>query len=217
MADAAYKTVEWVEKQFFATVGEIVALVITILVAAVAVAAAFRANRISKDSAQRQLRAYVSQDEPDWKRLLNPETDKHVGYTLMIMWRNFGATPASRCRTRVAYHIFPNGFTSDFDYPEGDTDKQPKPHTSHMGPNGQLGSHIEFKLDDIKKAARGEIDLVVWGWVEYDDVFPGSPRRRTEFSYKVDPRGKPENFQFGLLAIGPHNGADEDCHHKPKT
>ncbi len=167
--------------------------------------------------AERQLQTYVSQDEPEWKRLLNPKTDEHIGYALMIMWRNVGATPASRCRTRVAYAIFPNGFTSDFDYPEGDVDKQPKPQTSHLGPNGQLGSYIEFKLADINKAARREIDLVVWGWIEYDDVFPDTPRRRTEFSYKVEPRGKPENFQFGLLAIGPHNGADEDCYRKPKT
>ena len=51
MADAAYETAEWVEKQYWATIGEIIALVATICVAAVAVAAAFRANRIARDSA----------------------------------------------------------------------------------------------------------------------------------------------------------------------
>ncbi len=47
MADAAYETVEWVEKQYWATIGEIVALVATIFVAAFAVAASFRSIHIA--------------------------------------------------------------------------------------------------------------------------------------------------------------------------
>jgi len=71
MAEAAERQVEWTRKQYFATIAEIVAVVVTILVAKVAVGAAFYANWLTKTSSERQLRAYVGISKSPFENCLN--------------------------------------------------------------------------------------------------------------------------------------------------
>ena len=57
-----------------------------------------------------------------------------------------------------------------------------------------------------------------WGWVEYDDVFEGTSRHRTEFCFWVERVRFP---QTGAMAMGlrPHSrfsAVDRDCLRPPE-
>ena len=100
MANAAKDTikwirlsVEWAESQYYATIGEIAALVATILVATLAVGAAFRANRIARRSAERQMRAYV-QVENIQLEFPRTEPAEERKFIIVINIKNSGQTPA---------------------------------------------------------------------------------------------------------------------------
>jgi hypothetical protein len=68
----------------------------------------------------------------------------------------------------------------------------------------------------------GSQSLYLWGWAEYDDVFPGTPRRRTEFCYRIFVMGDPtdatvgnepgpQKVSFRWHLHNSHNGADGEC------
>jgi hypothetical protein len=53
----------------------------------------------------------------------------------------------------------------------------------------------------------------LWGWVEYDDIFTGTTRHRTEFCFQIDRVRLPVTNDF-LIEFKPHsrfNAADSDC------
>jgi hypothetical protein len=53
----------------------------------------------------------------------------------------------------------------------------------------------------------------LWGWIEYDDIFPGSVRHRTEFCFQIIFERLPPTNE-GWLRYEPYsrfNAADEDC------
>ena len=56
--------------------------------------------------------------------------------------------------------------------------------------------------------------VLVWGWVEYDEVFGNSRRHRTEFCYQLVVTGSPASW-VGFSQYRAFNGADEDCTKKP--
>ena len=56
--------------------------------------------------------------------------------------------------------------------------------------------------------------LLIWGWVEYDEIFAGAKRHRTEFCYQVAVSGSPASH-VGFSQYHLHNGVDEDCSKKP--
>ena len=103
MANAAEDTIKWIrlsvdwaERQYYATIGEIIALVVTILVAALAVGAAFRANRIAGQSAKRQLRAYAG--TKDARITMTDEGE----LSYRVRYKNYGQTPAFNLIVRTS-------------------------------------------------------------------------------------------------------------------
>ena len=114
MASAAEDTikwirlsVEWAESQYYATIGEIAALVATILVAALAVGAAFRANRIARESAECQLRAYVTVEAIQ----THPGNDP---MSYQLEWKNTGQTPATDVLTYTNWESRIDALPDDF-------------------------------------------------------------------------------------------------------
>jgi hypothetical protein len=72
-------------------------------------------------------------------------------------------------------------------------------------------------------AYEGRGETYVVAWIEYNDIFPSTPRRRTEVCWrlalKADPRARVQDVtaSLGNDQYGPHNGSDGDCLHKPMT
>lgn len=223
MAQAADKQVHWTRRLYFLTFWEIGALVLTLLATAAAAIAAVIAARAARDAvkiasntAKHQLRAYVAQEVIIWTILEHPETKVLTGYNLTIRWKNCGSTPARRCRTRFNIGFFKNGIPKDFDYPDNPTGGGiPVTEKTHMAPNGTLANTVGCTVAQTQAAQRGEIKIFAWGWIEYDDIFERTPRRRTEVCFQavIGPDGR----SCTPAAAGPFNSADDDCHHKPKT
>ena len=107
-----------------------------------------------------------------------------------------------------------NDLPKDFDYPdvgaEGiETEK------STIGPGQYIQMTIGVSLADAQAVMRQERSLFVWGWIEYDDIFENTPRRRTEVCVQVEVNADCRSCT--PTVVGLFNGADDDCHHKPKT
>ena len=208
MADAAYETVEWVRKQYRATIGEISALVVTIFVAGLAVGAAFRANRIARDSAEHQLRAYVMISDPIWTY---PTDDSN--FAVSLVWENTGQTPARRCMARASRGVFKDGLPDAFDYP--DKASETKTETSSIGTSKTQKLTVGFDRSDVEATLRGEKSLFVWSWIEYDDMFIGTSRHRTEVCLRIGVKAGGQEIEPAVT--GPFNGIDDGCHHQTKT
>lgn len=59
---------------------------------------------------------------------------------------------------------------------------------------------------------------MLWGWVEYDDIFPTSDRHRTEFSYLIIIGPKDGGgVTTGHMETDSYNGADDGCTDEPKS
>jgi hypothetical protein len=59
----------------------------------------------------------------------------------------------------------------------------------------------------------------LWGWAEYNDIFEGTPRHRTEFcaDVLVSPDQKAADFGITLAVCPKYNGADDEAMKKPIT
>jgi hypothetical protein len=62
-----------------------------------------------------------------------------------------------------------------------------------MGAKGVFNTPGFFvAIADVKKVVAKTYRLFVWGWIDYDDVFEGTPRRRTEFCFDVEADERPD-------------------------
>lgn len=68
----------------------------------------------------------------------------------------------------------------------------------------------------LQEMADKKENWFLWGWIDYDDIFPNSPRHRTEFCFSIIATKTPMGEIF--LRFPPHdegNATDDDCRHKP--
>jgi hypothetical protein len=75
-------------------------------------------------------------------------------------------------------------------------------------------------MEELEAIIAGTQHLYVWGWAEYDDVFEGTPRHRTEFCHKWSVGGDPRNptrVSHRYAVHDKYNGADEECEHPLRT
>lgn len=68
---------------------------------------------------------------------------------------------------------------------------------------------------DIENMKLNGSRLFAWGWIEYNDIFPKHPRRRSEVCFEVFVHDNLSDMY--TIKCGAFNGADETCHHQPKT
>ena len=88
-----------------------------------------------------------------------------------------------------------------------------------MGPNNTINAGpIDIPTSVFNDALMGNIHLYFYGWCEYDDIFDGAPRHRSEFCLKVVPIKRladtADGFHrsaFAFIFHPTHNGADFDC------
>ncbi len=165
----------------------------------------------ARSSAQQELRAYISLERIDFRW-----TDNHAA-VVEVTWRNTGETPIRRALAQLNMRIEDDEITEDFDF----ADKPPDtPDPIHIGPGQMRTIHTPEKVHevDIGAVASKRRHINIWGWIEYNDVFKGTARHRTEFSSVLRILGsKVGTPTYVWESFGPMNGADEDCHHKPTT
>jgi hypothetical protein len=82
------------------------------------------------------------------------------------------------------------------------------------------GRGIPFSPNDIHSTMRGDTRLFIWGWVEYDDIFEGSRRHRTEYCNELLTDGFEvpiERREITSRVYGRHNGYDDHCYRSLQT
>jgi hypothetical protein len=119
-------------------------------------------------------------------------------------------------RNHVSWKSFSGEVPADFDFPDvwGEGENQDEV-TILVGPQSTLnGRTVGIPIRDVMMVADGVKRIFIWGWAEYDEVFPGKPRHRTEFFVELKLVGDPETPDFNHLVLSietRHNGADEEC------
>jgi hypothetical protein len=179
--------------------------------------------REAENTGKRQLRAYVHVGDFGWKafKMTGAPWGFDTGWGFWLPFENFGTTPARNVTFHISYDTFlpfegdlPREFSAA---PIADL----YPGAGLIGPKGKMRSdRLEIYSNILDAAAVGQIRLFIWGYVAYNDVFEGTPQRRTEcFELdKVDgdpylipeTQDSPDIF-FHFRTCGRYNRVDEDC------
>jgi hypothetical protein len=142
--------------------------------------------------------------------------DRIAGWRMGVVWENSGDTPTRDLITHVSLKFFDDEIPNNYDFPD-----LPERNVSKalIGPRGTIHSaSFLISVQEAQDVKNGPKGLYMWGWAEYDDVFPNTKRHRTEFCYEllfIDPF--PQRASFGHLMYRAHNGADDECLKKPQT
>jgi hypothetical protein len=144
--------------------------------------------------------------------------DPQRAFHLTPLWKNAGKTRTVRARHHTSWAAMSAPMANDFAFPDVGTNAKPLPLL--IGPGVTAGGHrVEIPHQQVLQALEGRTHLYVWGWCEYNDVFPGTPRHRTEFCVQIervevaDGAGPPGQRRVSaqFTPLQRHNGADEDC------
>jgi hypothetical protein len=161
-------------------------------------------------------RPYVFLKDINISLTKNPINEEIQTCTLQPVWENTGATPTRNGRSQVNWKYFEGNVPEDFDFADVDDlgnrilsadAYRPLivgPKSTAIAPVINLDPAILRQVRDLQGK------LLVWGFAEYDEIFPGTPRHRTEFCYQVAVSGSPANH-VGFSQYHRYNGVDGDC------
>jgi hypothetical protein len=136
-------------------------------------------------------------------------------WRIHAIWANSGSTPANRLITNWACKQTPSDLPREFDFPYTNVGQH-----QFISPRG----HVRGDFMPLPGTYLGKIKtntsyrVFVWGFADYDDVFPDTPRHRTEFCFYaqwagIDSEGLP---RIAWIAYPRHNGADDECSRAPE-
>lgn len=201
-ADAAADSAWWAWVSGLVGGGSLLGVILALLLT-------FHSNWIARDTAKRQLRAYVS-----YQKLTLSEANM-VTRNIQIEWINAGQTPALQSMAQADWRDFPEGLPKDFDFPLAITGDNSGPSTIGPGQRIFCSSDRRFPQWLISRVAQKQTEVILWSAVEYVDVF-GEPRR-SEFASKLQAELlEDESVGFSWVAINRHNGIDDQCLHPPQ-
>lgn len=173
--------------------------------AEVAASAAKRSVDHAENSLVTTQRAFVflKTMESDIAVTVLPDTQERVvvGYTLNPIWQNYGTTPALNCAGNCgSYWVGTNLYSEDTVFKDQPTDS-PSQGFSMIGPGGNVrGGDMNIGVQLLIEVWEQRMRLFVFSKIEYDDIFPSSPRHETTYCAEVVLLRDPEYFCRGVLA-----------------
>jgi hypothetical protein len=89
-----------------------------------------------------------------------------------------------------------------------------------IGPHAQInGAPYILSIEEILAIRDGKKKFYIWGWSDYDDIFEGTERHRTEYCYQLailyDPRNPNNTAALGMGLYGNFNNVDGECRRPP--
>lgn len=165
-------------------------------------------------------RPYVFLKEIQVSLTKNPINEEIQTCTLQPVWENTGTTPTRNGRGHVSWKYFERSVPADFDFSDfDDLGNRILSYDAYrpliVGPKATaLSPVISIEPAILRQVRDLQGKLLIWGWTEYDEIFPGAKRHRTEFCYQVAVSGSPASH-VGFSQYHLHNGVDEDCSKKP--
>ena len=199
--------------QTLATIGAFVAAGFAGWAAYRAYRAAEATRKHAQESSEIELRAYVHAANFD---ITFPPTGSGGTVILQVGWINTGSTPAINCVAESNLQFFVGEPPDDFGFPDAENADYDAPFT--LGSNRKIYSkQLQLHLLDITETVVGGFQLYVWGWMDYDDIFKRTPRRRTEFCV-AGVGGRNKDGAPGIIFSGyrRHAGMDAGCMRAPR-
>jgi hypothetical protein len=139
-------------------------------------------------------------------------------FRILPQWKNSGSTPANQLTMWANWKTFPGEIPSDFTYPDlgpGGAPAVKKDRNAwYLGPQSTSYAEIlKIPITAMEEVRVGKLRLFVWGWVEYRDIFEGTPLHRSEFCNEVvvtDMGRKDDQVSVAVsfYKYGPFNKAD---------
>ena len=173
----------------------------------IAIGLTYQANAIARDTAKRQLRAYVFLSDANGQGTIS-----HFRYAVgepphcMINIKNYGTTPAYKMVYQRGVIVCPWPLPDDFEFPPDDTVNFAA--GSSLAPNDETCFPIP-KVDqavtqnEFDMVKRGELTIYIWGRVRYSDSFGVS--QLTNFCLGTDVNSVSD--EHGLRHSHRHNEA----------
>lgn len=165
-------------------------------------------------------RPYVFMKEVQVSLTKNPINDEIQTCTLQPIWENTGTSPTKNGRGHVSWKYFDRSVPADFDFSDfDDLGNRILSYDAYrpliVGPKSTaLSPVINIEPAVLRQVRDLQGKLLIWGWTEYDEIFGGAKRHRTEFCYQVAVSGSPASH-VGFSQYHIHNGVDADCMKKP--
>jgi hypothetical protein len=131
-----------------------------------------------------------------------------------MIFTNTGRTPAK--------HLASNGTFVALDEVPDDFDYRSRvaalPGYGMLGPNVAFPLTLDIAVQDVIDVRDRNKVLLIYGWVEYNDILT-SLRRRTEFCSRLEVAGNPAAADgignIGFEIWGKYNATDDDCVYRP--
>ena len=181
--------------------------------------AAVTSNQIAVANSEQQMRAYVTIQSIQMNTHRHPSTFPGTEfwrrevegaihtYEFTPILRNGGQTPAINATVNSTLRRFAEGVPDTFEFSDGGEQS-----------GGVVGPHTEWYAPPVFASA-GIISpddaatWLLWGAVEYDDIFSGSARHRTEFCFRVHIKRMPVTGEtwIGFIPYPRYNNVDWGC------
>jgi hypothetical protein len=139
---------------------------------------------------------------------------------VLINWTNTGATPARNAVTNGNGDAWPSVLPQGYDFPDLPTSGKQQ---ITLGAKETNGIHALIPIVAFRTTWEGKSHLYLWGWIVYDDVFPGDPPRLTEFCAEMIQITIPQEktaadfadpnmpMRWNVSRCQEHNCYDTDC------
>jgi len=144
-----------------------------------------------------------------------------IDYRLHINVLNSGRTVAKNYVSHVNFAVF-DAIPENLRFPDRPHDKLNK---NIIGPQSRTYFQVDLFIQDAIATYEGRKKPLIYGWIEYDDIFPQNARHRCEFCMAIevfaDPRFAPRVEQGKAIPIvtispyGGYNAYDDDCLYRP--
>ncbi len=172
--------------------------------------------RVAENSAQSQLRAYLSVVNITVYRLRDRFPARNE-WQLAVHWMNTGQTPTRTLTTYIAPVLESEQLPDNYRIMQIDSKIRRggflAPHSTIRTTSGEI-----FTAQDLINVRDERKFLYIFGWIRYNDIFPNTPERVTRFCYRImiygDVAGAGPNGEGVEGRWSPHirgNCADEEC------
>ena len=145
--------------------------------------------------------------------------DQVIAYRIAAVFETTGTTVARRFTGTANIVTWKGPLPEDFKYPDRMEAIAPN---AFVAPRLKIPFPVDIAIQDLLDIMNKKMRGFIYGWVEYDDVFTSSARRRTEFCVEIEIIGNPlvmpskgAPAPLGFAGHGRYNATDEDCFYKP--
>lgn len=156
-------------------------------------------------------------------RVVDTRTNAVKYWTVTPIFENSGETPTKHMVGRLNYDFFDEAPPEEFDFPDKPVVNEwsLKKTPNFLGPKstGNIGGSIFIGAEKMIDLAKNKLSFYFWGSIDYNDVFPETPRHRTEYCLQLVVEGDPSKaatdgiatFRLSTRYHHKHNAADDDC------